>query len=84
MDRRLIIDVSGAVPAGRRSRSPGSAPAGAQVRRSLRMTREVLQVDALVECDEAVAQEIQYLRQRAEHLESCLEQGRRALFWRPK
>ena len=40
------------------------------------MAREVLHVDASIECDEAVAQEVQYLRQRAEHVESRLEQGR--------
>ena len=80
MDRRLATNVSGAIPAGRRSRSPGSAlAAGAQVRRSVRMTREVLQLDASVDCDEAAAREAQYLRQHAEHLESRLEQGRRGV-----
>ena len=80
MDRRLAPNVSGAIPAGRRSRSPGSAlAAGAQVRRSLRVTREVLHLDASVDCDEAAAQEVQYLRQQAEHLENRLEQGRRGV-----
>jgi hypothetical protein len=43
------------------------------------MTRDVLQVDAVVECDEVVAQEVQCLRRRAKHLENCLEQGRRGV-----
>ena len=32
-----------------------------------------------VDCDEAVAREAQYLRQRSEHLESCLENGRQGV-----
>ena len=80
MTRQLAANVSGALPAGRRSRSPGSAAAtSAQMRRSVMMTREVLHVNASVDCDDATAREAQYLRQRSEHLEGRLEQGRRGV-----
>jgi hypothetical protein len=72
MSRQLAANVSGGLPASRRSRSPGStATTSARLRRSVCMTREVLQVNASVDCDEAVARETQYLRQRSKHLESC-------------
>ena len=80
MGRQLATNVSGAIPASRRSRSPGSdAATGARLRRSVCVTREVLQSGASVDCDEAVAREVQYLRQRSEHLESRLEQGRQGV-----
>ena len=80
MTRQFAADVSGALPAGRRSRSPGSTAAtSAQLRRSVMVTREVLQVNASVDCDEAIAREVQYLRQRSEQLECRLEQGRQSV-----
>ena len=80
MIRQLAVNVSGGLPASRRSRSPGSTAAtSARLRRSVMMTREVLQVNASVDCDEAMAREVQYLRQRSAHLESCLENGRQGV-----
>jgi hypothetical protein len=80
MTRQVAGEVSGALPAGRRSRSPGSTAAtSARMRRSVLMTREVLHVNASVDCDEAMAREAQYLRQRFEHLEGRLEQGRQGV-----
>ena len=80
MSRQLAVNVSGGLPASRRSRSPGSTAAtSARLRRSVCVTREVLQVNASVDCDEAMAREVQYLRQRSEHLESCLENGRQGV-----
>ena len=80
MTRQFAANVSGALLAGRRSRSPGSTAAtSAQLRRSVMMTREVLHVNASVDCDEATAREVQYLRQRSEQLECRLEQGRQGV-----
>ena len=80
MTRQFAADVSGAPSAGRRSRSPGSTAAtSAQLRRSVMVTREVLHVNASVDCDGAAAREVQYLRQRSELLEGRLEQGRQGV-----
>ena len=80
MSRQIAVNVSGGLLASRRSRSPGSTAAtSARVRRSVCMTREVLHVNASVDFDEAMAREVQYLRQRSEHLESCLENGRQGV-----
>ena len=80
MNRQAVGVMSGALLAGRRSRSPGSATAvSAQLRRQVTVTREVLLVNAAAGGDDATAREAQYLRQRSEQLESQMEQGRQGV-----